>query len=438
MPALRSFDPPPPPRLRPWSVTWRYTLVVLVGTAAFLVTSNELLSAPGEVSRGHAVAILAVDLGVGVLGLAVMAFRRRWPLGVVVVLTAMICVSASAAGPWSISVVSLAARRRWREVLPIGGASLLTQLVYGLVNPLAGRGVPSWVTYALGVLTFGVLVMIGFYLGARRELLANLQSRAETAEREQALRVAQARVQERTRIAREMHDVLAHRISLVAMHAGALAYRDDLTRDETRRAAEIIQDGAHHALTDLREVLGVLRDPAGDADAQPRQPQPTLRDLPALVAEAVEGGMRVDLLELIPAGAVVPDATGRTVYRMTQEALTNARKHAPGMPVMVALRGAPGGLLELEVRNPLPVRQTPVGPPAGLSREGIGTSADPARPSRSPGAPGRFEALLPVLPGAGMGLTGLAERVALADGDLEHGVTPGREFRVRARLPWPA
>jgi len=383
-----------------------------VGAALLLVTSHQLFSAPTQVGRGHAVAIVTVDLGVGLLGLVVMAFRRRWPLGVVVVLTAMTCVSAFAAAPWAIAVVSLATRRRWREVLPIGVASLLTQFVYGLVNPLAGRGAPWWVSYALGLLGFGVLAMIGFYLGARRELLANLQSRAETAEREQAMRVAQARVQERTRIAREMHDVLAHRISLVAMHAGALTFRDDLTRDETRLAAQVIQDGAHRALSDLREVLGVLRDPTADGDAGALQPQPTLRDLPSLLAEAVEGGMRIDLFEGIPAGAVVPEATGRTVYRMTQEALTNARKHAPGMPVTIALTGAPGGLLELEVRNPLPVRRVPAGLP-------VGRVDDP-------------------LPGAGMGLTGLAERAVLADGDLEHGVTPGREFRVRARLPWPA
>ncbi|MCL3862152.1 histidine kinase [Actinotalea sp. K2] len=408
----RSSDPPPPSGLLAWSITWRYVLVLLVGAALLLATSHDLFSASTPVGRGHAVAIVAVDLAAGLLGLVVMALRRRWPLGVVVVLTAMTGVSAFAAAPWAIALVSLATRRRWLEVLPIGVASLLAQHVYGLVNPFTGSGVPWWVSYALGVLTFGVLVMIGFYTGARRELLANLQYRAETAEREQAMRVAQARVHERTRIAREMHDVLAHRMSLVAMHAGALTFRDDLTRDQTRRTAQFIQDGVHLALSDLREVLGVLRDPTVDGEAEARQPQPTLRDLPSLVAEAVEGGMRVELLERIPAGAIVPDATGRTIYRMTQESLTNARKHAPGMPVTVTLTGAPGGLIELEIRNPLPVRRVLVDAPVGRIDK--------------------------PLPGSGTGLTGLAERAVLADGDLEHGVTSGREFLVRARLPWPA
>ena len=98
------------------------------------------------------------------------------------------------------------------------------------------------------------------YIGSRRELLWTLRNRAETAEAEQELRVSQARSNERARIAREMHDVLAHRISQISMHAGALSFRDDLTADEMRDSAAVIQEKAHEALTDLRGVLGVLRD----------------------------------------------------------------------------------------------------------------------------------------------------------------------------------
>ena len=106
----------------------------------------------------------------------------------------------------------------------------------------------------------GDLLATGMYIGARRELVASLHDRAERAEREQALRVEQAQANERARIAREMHDVLAHRMSLVAMHAGALAYRTDLSPEQTRHAAEVIQANAHRALADLREVLGLLRE----------------------------------------------------------------------------------------------------------------------------------------------------------------------------------
>ena len=104
------------------------------------------------------------------------------------------------------------------------------------------------------------MLAVGAYIGSRRELLWTLRDRAERAEDEQALRVEQGRLNERHRIAREMHDVLAHRISLIAMHAGALAYRTDLTAEEMHETAELIQAKSHEALTDLRQVLGVLRD----------------------------------------------------------------------------------------------------------------------------------------------------------------------------------
>ena len=135
------------------------------------------------------------------------------------------------------------------------------------------------------------MVSFGLYIGSRRELLWTLRHRAERAEAEQELRVAQARTNERARIAREMHDVLAHRISQVSMHAGALAFREDLTPDEVRTSAAVIREKAHEALTDLRGVLGVLR----GADGEPAlAPQPTYADLGDLVEEAREGGLHVD------------------------------------------------------------------------------------------------------------------------------------------------
>src|SRR4029079_4824335 len=125
-------------------------------------------------------------------------------------------------------------------------------------------GDPWWVDLLINsVVTAGVLGW-GMYVGSRRELVWTLRQRAERAEAEQELRVAQARSNERARIAREMHDVLAHRISQISMHAGALAFRDDLTAAEMRSSAQVIQEKAHEALADLRGVLGVLRDDAGE------------------------------------------------------------------------------------------------------------------------------------------------------------------------------
>jgi signal transduction histidine kinase len=144
---------------------------------------------------------------------------------------------------------------------------------------------------------------------------------------EREMQDARARQVERARIAREMHDVLAHRLSLVSMHAGALEYRPDASPHELAQAAGTVRRNAHQALQDLREVLGVLR--AADGDSM--RPQPTLADVPALVAESRDAGLRIsedyDGVEL----GTVPSAVGRTAYRIVQEALTNIRKHADGV-----------------------------------------------------------------------------------------------------------
>ena len=116
------------------------------------------------------------------------------------------------------------------------------------------------------------------FVRARRQLVLSLRERADRAEAEQQMRVEQARPHERARIAREMHDVLAHRISLLSMHAGALEFRPDAPPEEIARAAGIIRASAHQALEDLREVIGVLREEPADGD--PERPQPTLANLP--------------------------------------------------------------------------------------------------------------------------------------------------------------
>jgi signal transduction histidine kinase len=237
-------------------------------------------------------------------------------------------------------------------------------------------------------------------MGAQRQLVDSYRERALTAEREQQARVARARAAERTRIAREMHDVLAHRISLVAMHAGALGYRSDLSEEERGSAAKSIEDNAHRALSDLRAVLGVLRDPTQPADVAPERPQPGIDDIAALVAEERAGGMRVRLSDRVEDD--VPAATGRTAYRIVQEALTNVRKHAPGTAVTVDVAGSTADGLVIGVRN-----AAPVGPAAA-----------------------------PPLPASGLGLLGLAERAALAGGRISHGTDPGGGYAVRAWIPW--
>jgi signal transduction histidine kinase len=223
---------------------------------------------------------------------------------------------------------------------------------------------------------------------------------------EQERRLSEARQLERQRIAREMHDVLGHRLSLLSLHAGALQLGPDAPSEEIARTAGIISETAHRALEDLREVILVLRggraeaEPGGDA---PEAPQPTLTSLPALIGDSHSAGMRIEL-ECQVALDEVPDAAGRTAYRIVQEGLTNARKHAPSAEVAVWVRGTPADGLTIEIRNP-------------SHRTGVEGSA---------------------VPGSGTGILGLNERVSLAGGRLEHGLAETGDFRLWAWLPWQA
>jgi len=198
-----------------------------------------------------------------------------------------------------------------------------------------------------------------------------------------------------------MHDVLAHRLSLLATYAGAIEYRPDATPDQASRAAGVVRAGAHQALDELREVITVLREDDGAGDAAQR-PQPGLADLPRLVEESRDAGARVQMDDRVADTGEVPGATGRTAYRVVQEGLTNARKHAPGEPVQVVIDGRPGSGLLIDIRNPVVNGQ----------------------------------AAEPVIGGSGTGLIGLTERVRLAGGELDHQAADG-EFRLSARLLWP-
>jgi signal transduction histidine kinase len=222
-----------------------------------------------------------------------------------------------------------------------------------------------------------------------------LAERARRAEAEQERRVAEARAAERTSLAREMHDVLAHRLSLLATYAGALEYRPDASPEQQARAAGVIREGVHDALGELREVVAVLRHDEDEYAAA----LPVLADVPGLVDEARAAGGVVTLDDEVTM-ADCPPAIGRTAYRVVQEGLTNARKHAAGQPVRVALNGGPGDRLTVRVCNTV---------------NGTATETN-AR---------------------GHGLVGLTERVRLVGGRLDQR-RGDASFEIEAQLPWPA
>ncbi|MET8082874.1 histidine kinase [Micromonospora sp. NPDC005237] len=352
--------------------------------------------------------MVGVDALLGLACCGLLWVRRRWPLGLAVATLPLSAFSLAAAVPLLIFYFTVVVHRRTAVAIALTGAGLVTNLVFSWTRP--DPSWPYWATVAWGaVITIAVLAW-GMFVRARRQLIVSLRERAERAEAEQQLRVAQARHLERTRIAREMHDVLAHRISLLSLHAGALEFRPDAPADEVARAAGVIRGSAHAALQDLREVIGVLRADGGNVGDAPEPPQPTLADLPALIAESRAAGMRVNVTDTVVAPAAVPAALGRAAYRIVQEGLTNARKHAAGAAVTVDVAGGPGAGLTVAISN-----RWPLGTPAG---------AEP------PGAGG--------LPGAGTGLVGITERVTLAGGRLAHGRDEAGDFRLAAWLPWPA
>ncbi|MFF3901703.1 sensor histidine kinase [[Kitasatospora] papulosa] len=342
--------------------------------------------------------VLVADSLVGAAACCGLWARRRWPVGVAVTLTAVSLVEPVAAGAMLVGLFSLAVHRPFRPVAFIGAGALVVAPVQPMLRPDPGSSFLA--SSVIGALLVLLVLSWGMVVRSRRQLVVSLRERARRAETEAELRAEQAQRLAREAIARGMHDVLAHRLTLLSVHAGALEFRPDAPTAEVARAAGVIRDSAHEALQDLREIIGVLRAPGESEDGN--RPQPTLVTLDALVDESRSAGMRVTLDNRVADPARAPAATGRTVYRIAQEALTNARKHAPGAPVGVTVAGGPGDGLTIEVDNPAP--------------------DEPFDP----------------VPGSGQGLIGLTERANLAGGSLDHGPRPDGGFTVRARLPWPA
>jgi signal transduction histidine kinase len=381
-PAPEEYQPP----LRLWSHVWRVSLMLAISAVGWLPV------APAQ-AHDHPYWFFA-DLLIGLAGYVAVHFRRRWPVPIALALALASAVSGTVAGPAVLALASLATRRRWRELAVVGSVAFAASQLFTTIFP-TNNGEPAWLNLLVNAIFTAAILSWGMYVGSRRELIWTLRNRAERAEAEQELRVAQARSNERARIAREMHDVLAHRISQVSMHAGALTFRVDLTADEMRASAGVIQQQAHEALTDLRGVLGVLRDEStGELS---HAPQPTYADLPQLVADATRSGARVELEDFV-ADRSVPDAVGRTVYRIIQEGITNARKHAPGALLTVQVSGSEEDGIDVLLRNPV----------------GFG-------PTQTPGA--------------GLGLIGLAERAELRGGRLDHG-RDGSTFVLHGWIPW--
>lgn len=405
-----------------WAVLCWFALYDQVATKTFL---------PGW--------LLALDPPLGAVACLSLWVRRRWPLGVALAAVPAAALTDTVMGALAVIIFNLALRtppRTAGAVLLLHFAATLPYvLLYGAPHDERRTVAAFVVVYYLLFFVWGSLTRV------RRQLVLKLREDAARAQADHRRRLADARRAERRAIAREMHDVLAHRVSLLSVHAGALAYRAQRTAageatplgdEEIAQSATVIRDNAHQALEELRDVLHVLReDEAEDEEEGPdgsrggtagagrrsdpergagdgARPQPDLERIGELVAEARAAGQRVRFVERLPErtegadGCPLRPQLQRTAYRAVQEGLTNARKHAPGQPVEVELAGAVGEGLTVRVVNPL-----------AAGREGAG------------------------IPGAGAGLTGLRERLEIEGGSLEYGASRDA-FTLVARLPWPA
>lgn len=319
--------------------------------------------------------------------------RRAGRASLVVALTSLASAWSGPMGLYTLFTVA-----RWRDrrrLLIVAVATLAASIGSQWVMPGSS---PSLVDSLLMAAMVALICLWGLYRGSRSALAQAHRERAQSLEREQAATLAQARAEERTAIAREIHDTLSHRLAVISLHAGGLSMNPGMGPEQVLETAELLQRTAQGAGEELHDLLTVLREDPGD-----RVQAPTLASLDAVVAEARELGTPVSLhLEEALGGTLDTLATQRStaLFHVVHEGLANAAKHAPGQPVDVTIEGCGPGV-RVVTTNPL---------------------------ARAGGEQGHELA-------GGHGLLGLEERLTLAGGRLDHGVEQGR-YRLEAWVPW--
>lgn len=403
---------------------WRAGVTAALLLMAFALSVAGVANTAADATGAH-----VLTLVLGVAGLVLLGVRRRAPeliVGLETLIAVLVVVlgAASGAGVYFAVVVALytlgTTGRAKRSVVLAGISGVMIGSAQWYRTGNAGQLV-TCVIFLAGV------TAVSFYVRSRRALMDSYRERAEQAVREQQWETARAVAAERVRIARELHDVIAHHVSLLVVQAGAV--RETMPADHlTRPVLDSMIDGGRHAMTELREMLDALRfedrsaAPPVPADRLtppvpggppapasglatygssllPLAPQPTVEEIPTLVGGARTAGLPV---ELMVTGDPLPlsPTTSLAAYRIVQEALTNAIKHAPGAPATVQLAYGPGGL-DLTVRNQRVIDTT---------------------------------GKLPVSTVGGYGIVGMRERATLAHGTLEVGPDVGG-WKLHAWLP---
>jgi signal transduction histidine kinase len=330
---------------------------------------------------------------------ALLIWRTKAPTLVALITLIIVAFAPGAAGAAVIALFSLSAHRRPSKALPFGAAFVAVsswnsfRAVNGTVTDAVGQ-------VGVALLLSALAIVGGSMLRNRRRLIQSLIELAANAESMERERVERVRLHERTMLAREMHDVLAHRMSLVAIHAGALEYAEELPAEDTRRAAGIVRAGVHQMLEELRGLIYALRDDALEEGALGRTP--TLLDVAVLFRESEEAGRAVDAdIHIHDVISAIPGQIDRVAYRVIQEGLTNARKHGGKGAVRVVVDGSAAAGLTVRISQPLQQNSTNTAPS---------------------------------LPGSRSGLVGLVERAALVGGSVHFGPL-GHDFVLGAHFP---
>lgn len=397
-------------------------LVALVGVANVLGSAP--VDMPWEAAAEPARPLVVAGLGLVVIEGGVLAARRRAPAVVLsVALAAVLLTQAlpdSVAGGGlgaAVAAYTVGAHRSRRAALAVLAVAALAMIAWGAVvaQPLAATlrvqvegpadaVIPPALDLGLGaLLLLAVPGLIGAYVQTRRAYTRELVDRTEHLQRQREERARRAVADERTRIARELHDVAAHHVSSIVVQAGAAERVLDRDPETAREALAFIRTQGKETLASMRHLVGVLR-VEGEADAAGTEPQPTLARAHQLVDDARADGVEVQL-HLDGEPRALPATVDLAAYRVLQEAISNVRRHAPGAPTRARLAYADAHL-EVEVSNDAP-------PQAGTAEStGDGGEAD-----------------------SGHGLVGMRERVALAGGTLDAGARRDGGWRVRALLP---
>jgi signal transduction histidine kinase len=348
-----------------------------------------------------------LSAALGLVAAAALLARRRLPLAVLAVAGAaafvdisfreLASVATTVAAMVALYTVDTRCGRRWSlgaSAVGLGGALLAV----AIANELGARQLAELAIAPLAVIT--ALWVTGDNLRVRRVYVAGLEERAAWADAQRAAEARRAAEEERARIARELHDVVAHHVAVIAVQAGAARMLATGADERTRDLLGSIEGASHQAMRELRRLLGVLRREPGGEPGGPRQPapQPGLGQLGELIDQVRRAGLPVELT-VDGAPERLPDGVDLSAYRIVQEALTNALKHAGAVPTRVGLH-CDDRAVTLIVTS---------------ARPEVAAAAPPERP--------------------GHGLIGMRERAAMAGGELRAGPTPDGGFEVFARLP---